>query len=125
MQVKPKIDETTEQAPIIKEQDIKKIDTIQNTEIIDILWDEDALESSVQWNEWMIFSDTNMMSDNFATEETQNLNNVEQNIPEWYYIDEDLFIKFCNEKKGIMKDNICSYWEIQCSREDFTNKKCK
>ncbi len=100
-----------------------KTDNIQNTEIIDILWDENALEWSIEWNEWMSFSDASMVSDEIINEE--NWSDVEQNVPEWDYIEQDLFQKFCDEKKWIIKNNICNYWELQCSQEDFINKKCK
>jgi hypothetical protein len=34
------------------------------------------------------------------------------------------FEKFCNTKKWEILNNICSYWELKCSLEDFENNKC-
>ena len=132
MWVEKKVEKATEQVPTIKAQEKApnileenidvpsqstqfqnletgsswtETDDILNTEIIDILWDEDVLEKSVEWNEAVNFSEPKMIVDP---------------VPE-----EDWFKKFCDQKKWIIKDNICTYWEFQCSREDFLNKKCQ
>ena len=82
-----------------------------NTEITDILWnDEDTLNMEINyWNDFV--ENNSIVQDSWVSDEIF--------IPE---ISE--FEDFCNSKKWKILNNICTYWELKCSLEDFQNNKC-
>lgn len=93
----------------IKENSIVNTEEATNTEIIDLLWDTENIDNL----EEVDFANPESMWD-FSLE-----NDLAENIPEI-----DFFIKFCEDKKWIIKDNICEYWEVKCNKLDFENNKC-
>jgi len=100
-----------------KNINIKKENNI-NTEIIDLLWDWES-------GEQMEATNNNSPIIPFHKEDEETM----QDFPENIIFDEaipeiDLFVKYCEEKKWIIKNNICEYWNNKCSRKDFENKKC-
>ncbi len=36
-----------------------------------------------------------------------------------------VFLSFCNELKWTLKDNICTYWDKKCTKEEFEINKCQ
>ena len=87
-----------------------KEDKSVNTEIIDLLWNDENIE--------FLKEERPVSEETFWMQET-GLINLEEAVPEIYN-----FIKFCEDKKWIIKNDICEYWEFKCSKIDFENNKC-
>ena len=95
---------------------IEKIN--ENTEIIDILWNQDIQQNIIEQD---------LIINNELSESTisDNIDESLQNIDLWTVIPEFLeFEEFCNSKNWKILNNICSYWELECSLDDFINNKC-
>ena len=81
-------------------------DEITDTEIIDLLWNGESIEERPV-SEAKIWIQETSLSD--LVEDIQEIDN---------------FIKFCEDKKWIIKNNICEYWKLKCFKIDFENNKC-
>jgi len=95
---------------------IEKIN--ENTKIIDILWDQDIQQNIIE---------EDLIINNELSESTisDNIDESLQSIDLWTIIPEFLeFEEFCNNKNWKILNNICSYWELECSLDDFINNKC-
>ena len=97
------IEETESQKKIIIQE---KEDFSTNTELLEILWNEEIEENIID-------------DDILNSVESDFSNDIEDSI----IINYD-FEDFCNSKEWIIKDNICEYWEVKCNKLDFENNKC-
>jgi len=80
-------------------------DEIINTEIIDLLWNNESIEEKIR-----PVSEDRMW-------------NIETGL-EYNNIELFEFEDFCNSKNWEILNNICTYWKVKCSFENFEKNKC-
>ena len=116
------IPEVKESFPVESDDTEVEIETpsIEDTQIIDILWDEEDLsdipESSLQMK-WMWWTEADMSIDSFM---------VQPESGTILYIQE--FEEFCKSASGALSEwddwTTCKWESIECSLEDYLNQNC-